>query len=125
MSTHDVFVQVQLLYDLATRKSGGMARGRPSPLLSPPAAAAPVDGEADVARDTQVPLFVANGDTSRALKRLADQAEEKMLLSAKKTDFKEAALWRDRRDALLSTLRLLEAERDDLQEVEKEASESC
>lgn len=86
---------------------------------------APVNGEAGEARGTQVPLFVANDDTSRALKRLADQASEKMLLSAKKTDFKEAALWRDRRDALLSTLRQLEAERDDVQEVEKESSESC
>lgn len=120
-----VFVQVQLLYDLATRNGGGAARGRPSPLLSPPASAAPVNGEAGAARGTQVPLFVPNDDTSRALKRLADQASEKMLASAKKTDFKEAALWRDRRDSLLSTLRQLEAERADVQEVGKQSSGSC
>lgn len=112
-------MQVQLLYDLATRNGGGAARGRSSPPLSPQTSVAPVGGEADVAADTQVPLFVANGDTSRALKRLADQASDKMLLSAKKTDFKAAALWRDRRDALLSTLRQLRAEGADVQEEEK------
>lgn len=112
-------MQVQRLYDLATQNGGGAVRGRLSPLLSPPASVAPVNGEGDAARGTQAPPFVPNGDTSRALKRLADQACEKMLVSAKKTDFKEAALWRDRRDALLSTLRQLEAERADVQEVGK------
>lgn len=118
-------MQVQLLYDLAIRNGGGAARERSSSAFPPTKPAAPVNGAADVTRGTQVPLFIANSDTSRALKRLADQASEKMLLSAKKTDFKEAALWRDRRDALISTLRQLEAESADVQEVEKQPSESC
>ncbi len=53
-------------------------------------------------------LLTASEDTTRALTRLAEQASAKMSLAASKTDYKEAALWRDRRDALLSTLQLLE-----------------
>ncbi|CAM9153035.1 unnamed protein product [Ectocarpus sp. 4 AP-2014] len=71
--------QVQLLYDLAAQNGKGSAHQQKS-LLTP------------------------SEDTARALMRLAEQASTKMSLAATKTDFKEAALWRDRRDALLSTL---------------------
>ncbi|CAM9314319.1 unnamed protein product [Ectocarpus sp. 12 AP-2014] len=71
--------QVQLLYDLAAQNGKGSAHQHKS-LLTP------------------------SEDTTRALMRLAEQASTKMSLAATKTDFKEAALWRDRRDALLSTL---------------------
>ncbi|CAB1108357.1 unnamed protein product [Ectocarpus sp. CCAP 1310/34] len=71
--------QVQLLYDLAAQNGKGSAHQHKS-LLTP------------------------SEDTTRALMRLAEQASTKMSSAATKTDFKEAALWRDRRDALLSTL---------------------
>ncbi|CAM9432236.1 unnamed protein product [Ectocarpus fasciculatus] len=78
--------QVQLLYDLAAQNG----KGSPAP-----------GGQ-------QKTLLTPSEDTTRALMRLAEQASTKMSSAATKTDFKEAALWRDRRDALLSTLRLLE-----------------
>lgn len=53
-------------------------------------------------------VFTPSEGTSLALKRLAEQAAEKMAYASKKTNFKEAALWRDRRDALLSTMHELE-----------------
>ena len=93
-------VQVQLLYDLAAQNSRGR-RGRGSSR----------DEEGVAAPETkQAALLAASEDTTRALTRLAEQASAKMSLAASKTEFKEAALWRDRRDALLDTVRLLEPE---------------
>ncbi|CBJ30814.1 excinuclease ABC subunit B [Ectocarpus siliculosus] len=71
--------QVQLLYDLAAQNGKGSAH-------------------------QQKTLLTPSEGTTHALMRLAEQASTKMSLAATKTDFKEAALWRDRRDALLSTL---------------------
>lgn len=90
-------VQVQLLYDLAAQNSRGRrARGSSH------------EGEGVAALGTQATQLSASEDTTRALTRLAEQASAKMSLAASKTEFKEAALWRDRRDALLCTIQLLE-----------------
>lgn len=62
------------------------------------------------ASDKQVTLLSASEETTRALTRLAEQASAKMSVAASRTEFKEAALWRDRRNALLHTIQLLEAE---------------
>lgn len=52
--------------------------------------------------------------TYHALKRLADRAADKMAKAAIKTDFKDAALWRDRRDSVLGSMRDLELEAHDV-----------
>lgn len=96
--------QVQILYDLAARNGSGQSRRATHPSTTPPGTRAAAAAAA--IRET-VPALVASEDTSRALKRLAQQAGDKMAAAASKTDFKEAALWRDRRDALLSTMRQL------------------
>lgn len=93
--------QVQILYDLAARNGSGQSRRATQPSTTPPGTRT-----AAAVRET-VPALVASEGTSRALKRLAQQAADKMAAAASKTDFKEAALWRDRRDALLSTMRQL------------------
>eukprot|EP00752_Nemacystus_decipiens_P003151 g2918.t1 len=100
--------QVQLLYDLAARNSRGRrGRGRGSRRQ---------EERAIAASEKQATLLSASEDTTRALTRLAEQASAKMSLAASKTEFKEAALWRDRRDALLGSIRLLEPESESEQE---------
>lgn len=95
--------QVQLLYDLAAENSRGRrARGSTSSHEK--------EGVAAPETAQQATLLSASEDTTRALSRLAEQASAKMFLAASKTEFKEAALWRDRRDALLHTMRLLKPE---------------
>lgn len=98
-----MWLQVQLLYDLAAQNS----RGRPVRGSSR-------EEEGTAASNKQATRLPASEDTTRALMRLAEQASAKMSLAASKTEFKEAALWRDRRDALLNTMQLLkpEAERE-------------
>lgn len=81
--------QVQLLYDLAALNGEGR-RGQGS--------------NREESEDKQTLLLAATEETTRALTRLADQASTKMSLAATKTDFKEAALWRDRRNALLAAV---------------------
>lgn len=89
--------QVQLLYDLAALNGEGR-RGRGS------------SREQDVAADKHAPLLAATENTTRALTRLAEQASTKMSLAATKTDYKEATLWRDRRDALLAAVQQIREE---------------
>lgn len=97
-------IQVQLLYDLAAQSS--RSRGSSHEAAAPEKQAAT--------------LLSASEGTTRALTRLAKQASAKMSLAASKTEFKEAALWRDRRDALLDTVQLLEPEPEP--EPEREAA---
>lgn len=92
--------QVQLLYDLAALNGEGR-RGQGS------------NREEDAAADKR--LLAATEDTMRALTRLAEQASTKMSLAATKTDYKEAALWRDRRDALLAAVQLVRGEQGGMQ----------
>eukprot|EP00903_Cladosiphon_okamuranus_P007567 g7341.t1 len=94
--------QVQLLYDLAAQSSRGRRRGR-GPSREEGGAGIPASGK-------QATPLSASEDTTRALTRLAEQASTKMAAAAGRTEFKEAALWRDRRDALLNALQLLEPE---------------
>lgn len=89
-----------MLYDLAARNGSGQSRRPTRPSATPSGASTAA------VRDTGSAL-VASEDTSRALKRLAQQAGDNMAAAASMTDFKEAALWRDRRDALLSAMQQL------------------
>lgn len=91
-------VQVQLLYDLTAQKGKGRL-GEGS-----------THDDVNASADKQTVRLAASEDTTRVLTRLAEQASAKMSLAADKTDFKDAALWRDRRDALLSTVQQLEPE---------------
>lgn len=103
-------MQVQLLYDLAARNGKGSARRHTRPPPPSSKTSASLDSGTDrTTKKSQDLLLVASEETSRALIRLADQASRNMSSAANKTDFKEAALWRDRRNALLTTLREIEA----------------
>lgn len=89
--------QVQLLYDLAAKSGRGNGRSTFATPL-----------QRSTAVDQATPTLTPSEDTLCALKRLSEQSGEKMTAAANKTDFKEAALWRNRRDALLSTMRDIE-----------------
>lgn len=109
------------MYNLAAHKGkDGARRGLPAARATPASLAKASCGDATGTRSiehTQSVPFVASEDTLRALKRLAEQANRNMLASASKTDFKDAAMWRDRRDALLSTMRHLEEAQDSERDV--------
>lgn len=116
--------QVQLMYDVSARRCGGEGRGRSHfpHRVSHDTSTSDDDRDwtetdsfngactvGDQYKDgTRSSLLAATDDTYRALKRLAERAADKMATAARKTDFKEAALWRDRRDEVLASMRDLE-----------------
>lgn len=112
-----VLAQVQLLFDIVALNGKDRARrGTPSSFVSPADDSASktaihtctnISGSRGTS-DGQATALVASEDTLRAIKRLIEQAGSKMASAASTTDFKEAALWRDRRDALLSVMEQLE-----------------
>lgn len=91
------------MYDLAALKKHGPSRSGVSPTSISPltAPSSAKDGRAS-------PDLLLNAETSHALKRLSKQASTNMTAAASRADFKEAALWRDRRDSLLSAIRQIE-----------------
>lgn len=106
-------VQVLQLYNLAARNGEVRGLGRRSRAASP-------SWGADV---TPRAIGPSEGN-SRALKRLAEQAAEKMAEASSRTDFKEAAIWRDRRNLLLSAIPSLEESPDSALEDDRTASAS-
>lgn len=101
-----------MLYDLAARNSGGRTSGRSLPAPHETSSLATLSPDAGAIAPIAAALPPSK-DARRALKRLAEQAAEKMALAAGRTEFKEAALWRDRRDVLLSTMAELKQRQDE------------
>lgn len=122
------FWQVQVLYDLAARNGEGGTPGRRDPAsASMSGPSFPVDTSPvppDVARGIASDLSPGEG-TIRALKRLTEQAAEKMALASSRTDFKEAALWRDRRNALLAAMQTLEKEVSRITTIESDEDDTA
>lgn len=103
--------QVQLLYDLAAQRGKDTSRSPPRAPVQSSSGNSSTSGNntgSSVGVDHGFPALKPSEDTLCALKRLSEQAAERMAQAASKTDFKEAALWRNRRDALLSTMHHIE-----------------
>lgn len=111
-----VHLQVQLLYNLVARNGKEPVHRRTLSSVSLPSGGDGISANSGIGSGIsncndstehaciETSLLVASEETIRALHRLTKQAGNNMLEAASKTDFKVAAMWRDRRDALLSAI---------------------